>query len=67
MSGPSKKSVAGAEKPVPAEVTFESPARQKRVYGPDGVQRARFDGGVFVTSDEELIAVLDGLPDVRRA
>lgn len=62
----SKKKTAGAEKPVPAEVTFESYAPSKRVYDADGEQVARFSDGAFTTANEAVIAVLDGLPDVRR-
>ena len=51
----------------PVEVTFETLARGKRVYGKDGRQVAKFTDGKLATSDKDLVEVLDGLPDVRRA
>lgn len=72
-----KKKAAGKQSPPPAPepkpapkpvaVTFVSPARGKRVYDVDGRVAAKFVDGEFTTSDESLVAVLDGLPDVRRA
>jgi hypothetical protein len=53
-------------KPEPAEVTFESPSRRKRVYDEEGKTVARFGEGRLTTSDPQVVAVLDALPDVRR-
>jgi hypothetical protein len=52
--------------PKPVSVTFESPSRRKRVYDEQGKTVARFDEGRLTTSDPQVVAVLDGLPDVRR-
>lgn len=53
--------------PKPVSVTFESPAKQKRVYNDKGDRVARFEDGRFTTDDEALQKLLDGLDDVRRA
>jgi hypothetical protein len=58
--------VQGPPEPKPEPVAFESPSRRKRVYDEQGKTVARFDEGRLTTSDPQVVAVLDGLPDVRR-
>lgn len=62
---------AAGPEPASGVVRFESRARRKRVYRADGTVLCSFVPGdrfgVFETADSEVVAVLDGLPDVRRA